>query len=165
MKKPQRKQMPGSSTPPCELCGKSRKPRFKSECCGRWICGDESDYVLFSYSRNICSRNHRRFTLCGFHYAEEHPGDWQTCGRCPNEIREREMYVCYGTNEYNIEKLPNPPTFGPTLCSKCGDRIILPEGGYMSLCGVYRCDRCPITEAERDQIIREYRTKKNSKNI
>lgn len=131
-----------SIVPPCGLCGKSRKPRFKTECCSNWICGDESEYVLFSYSRNICSRNHRRFTLCGFHHNEEHPGDWKSCQRCPKEIAKLEMYVWYGTNEYNVEKLPNPPAFKPTRCSVCGDRINLAEGGYSSLRGIYTCDRC-----------------------
>ena len=46
------------------------KPREKTECCGNWVCGDEGDYVMFSYSRDICSRNHRRFTLCGSHHTE-----------------------------------------------------------------------------------------------
>lgn len=133
---------PQKTSPPCGLCGKSRKSRFKTDCCGNWVCGDESDYVLFSYSRNICSRNHRRFTLCGFHHTEEHPGDWKICQRCPKEIGEPEMYVWYGTNEYNFEHLANPPAFEPTRCAKCGKRIVLADGGYSSLRGVYTCDGC-----------------------
>ena len=144
--------------PPCGLCGKSRKPRNKIECCGNWVCGDESEYVMFSYSRNICSRNHRRFTLCGYHHAEEHTGDWKTCKTCREDFEhELEMYVWYGTNEYNFEKLENPPAFKPTYCSKCGERIVLPDGGYSTLCGVYRCDNCPITDKEREEIIRGYK--------
>ena len=142
--------------PPCGLCGKSKKPRYKTECCGNWVCGDESEYVMFSYSRNICSRNHRRFTLCGSHHAEEHEGDWKTCKKFCDDF-ETEMYVWYGMNEYNFEKLPNPPAFKPTYCSKCKKRIVLPDGGYSSLCGVYRCDSCPITDKEREEIIREYK--------
>jgi len=65
--------------PACGLYGKSKKPRGKIECCGNWVCGNENEYVLFSYSRNICSRNHRRFTLCGFHNTEGHMGDWKIC--------------------------------------------------------------------------------------
>ena len=146
--------------PPCGLCGKTRKSRYKTECCGNWICGDESEYVMFSYSRDICSRNHRRFTLCGSHYAEEHKGGWKTCKKCrENFEHELEMYVWYGTNEYNFEKLENPPTFEPTHCSKCGERIILSADGYSTLCGVYRCDNCPITEKERENIIRNYNRK------
>lgn len=132
-----------SSMPPCGLCGKTTKSRSKTDCCGNWVCGDESEYVLFSYSRDICSRNHSRFTLCGFHRNEEHSGDWQTCQQCKQDFgHELEMYVWYGLNEYNFEKLPNPPAIEPTYCSNCNERIILPDGGYSVLRGKYTCDRC-----------------------
>lgn len=144
--------------PACELCGKRKKPREQTDCCGHWICNDENEYVLFSYARNSCSRNHRRFTLCGFHHIEKHKGDWKTCKKCRESFEhELEMYVWYGTNEYNFEKLKNPPKFKPTYCSKCGTRIILPDEGYSTLCGVYRCDNCPITDKEREEIIRKYK--------
>ena len=152
------------AAPPCGLCGKTKKPREKTECCGIWVWGNESDYVMFWYSRDICSRNHRRFTLCGFHHTEEHKGDWKSCKKCREDFgHELEMYVWYGTNEYNFEKLSDPPAFEPTYCSKCGERIVLPDGGYSSLCGVYRCDDCPITEKEREKIIREYKEKTGGK--
>ena len=150
------------ATPPCGLCGKSKKPRDKTECCGSWVCGDESDYVMFSYSRDICSRNHRRFTLCASHHTEEHKGDWKTCKKCRDGF-EPEMYVWYGTNEYNFERLPNPPAFEPTYCAKCKEKISLSDGGYSNLCGVYHCDNCPITEKEREEIIREYKNKHGEK--
>ena len=159
MKKTNKK---NQNIPPCGLCGKSKKPRYRTDCCGNWVCGNESEYMMFSYSRDICSRNHRRFTLCGSHHTEEHEDDWKTCKKCREDF-ELEMYVWYGTNEYNFEKLPNPPAFEPTYCSKCGERIILPDGGYSSLCGVYRCDNCPITEKEREEIIRKYKSKHGDK--
>ncbi|MBU0648902.1 hypothetical protein KJ969_02260 [Patescibacteria group bacterium] len=138
----------------CGLCGRARKKLTKTQCCGNWICDDEGDYVLFSYARNSCSRNHRRFTLCGSHASEEHNGDWKTCKQCRADFEhELEMYVWYGTNEYNFAKLENPPAFEPTHCSKCGERIVLPDGGYSVLCGEYRCDNCPIDDQERKQII------------
>src|SRR3989338_8005647 len=56
--------------PRCGLCGKTRN-LTKTECCGNWICDDEHKYVIFSYARNSCYRNHRRYTLCGSHHAEE----------------------------------------------------------------------------------------------
>lgn len=93
----------------CGLCGKTRK-LTRTECCDKWICDDEDKYVLFSYARNSCDRNHRRYTLCGFHHTEEHPGRWTECKRCRDEIAEAEMYVWYGTNDYNFEKLKNPPS-------------------------------------------------------
>ncbi len=40
------------------------------------------------------------------------------------------MYVWYGTNEYNFTVLENPPAYKSTYCAKCGNIIVLPEGGY-----------------------------------
>jgi hypothetical protein len=124
----------------CGLCGATDN-LTKTECCGQWICDDEDQYVLFSYARNSCSRNHRRFTLCGHHCTEGHEGRWQDCSKCRDEI-ETEMYVYYGTNEYNFEKLPNPPAFEPTCCSQCGKAIDLGGGGYSRSGKGYTCMDC-----------------------
>jgi hypothetical protein len=98
---------------------------------------------MFSYSRDICVRNHRRLTLCGYHHTEGHEGDWKTCQRCRDDFRhELEMYVWYGLNEYNFEKLPNPPSFEPTLCAGCHRVICLPEGGYSAFKSLYACKKC-----------------------
>ncbi len=126
--------------PKCGLCGKTTK-LTKTECCDQWICDDEDQYVLFSYARSSCHRNHSRFTLCGYHYAEDHPGDWQTCPIC-RESFETEIYVYYGTNEYNFAKLENPPDYEPTKCSKCGATIKLGEGGYSVQAEKYICLDC-----------------------
>ena len=133
--------------PRCGLCGKT-KNLTKTECCDNWICDDEHKYVLFSYARNSCHRNHRRYTLCGYHYAEDHPGHWKDCQKCRDEL-EREMYVWYGTNEYNFERLENPPDYEPTLCSKCGTVIILSEGGYSTRGEEYLCEDCTNEELSR----------------
>lgn len=130
--------------PKCGLCGKTTR-LTKTECCGQWICDDEGKYVLFSYARNSCSRNHRRYTLCGYHDAEEHSGKWPDCPRCREDL-ETEMYVYYGTNEYNFEKLENPPEYEPTKCSKCGAVIVLSEGGYSMKGKGYFCEECSNTE-------------------
>ncbi len=124
----------------CGLCGKTGK-LTKTECCDQWICDAEDQYVIFSYARNSCSRNHRRYTLCGYHYNEGHEGDWKTCQKCRDDI-EPEMYVYNGTNEYNFEKLENPPDYEPTKCGKCGVVIVLSEGGYSVGRGGYRCGKC-----------------------
>jgi len=124
----------------CGLCGKTGK-LARTECCGQVICDDEDQYVMFSYARNSCYRNHRRYTLCGYHYAEEHPGHWKTCPKCREDI-ETEMYVHLGTNEYNFEKLENPPDYEPTLCSKCGEIIVLADGGYSQRGDEYWCPQC-----------------------
>ena len=117
-----------ASKPRCGLCGKAAK-LTRTECCGQWICDDEANYVLFSYARNSCNRNHRRYTLCGYHSAAGHRGHWKDCRRCRKDI-ETEMYVHYGTNEYNFEKLENPPAYTPTRCSACGVVIVLSEDAY-----------------------------------
>lgn len=129
-----------TSGPRCGLCGK-RGRLTKTECCGNWICDDEDQYVLFSYARNSCYRNHRRFTLCGYHHAEGHPGHWKDCPQCREDI-ETEMYVYYGTNEYNFEKLENPPEYEPTRCSKCNSVIVLSEGAYSVTAEAYLCGKC-----------------------
>lgn len=132
--------------PRCGLCGKTQN-LTKTECCGQWICDDEHKYVLFSYARNSCHRNHRRFTLCGYHHAEGHPGSWKDCPTCRSHS-ETELYVYYGTNEYNFEKLENPPPYQPTKCANCGSVISLGEDGYSTKGDEYWCEECTLKEME-----------------
>jgi hypothetical protein len=115
--------------PRCGLCGATRN-LTRTECCGNWICDDADEYVLFSFARNSCYRNHDRYTLCAYHFNEQHAGDWQTCRKCRDTL-EPEMYVWYGTNEYNFEKLATPPAYEPTHCASCGQVIRLAEDGYV----------------------------------
>lgn len=129
-----------SSEPRCGLCGKTGR-LTQTVCCGQWICNDEHKYVPFSYARNSCHRNHRRFTLCGYHFTEEHPGDWRECPKCRNDF-ETEMYVYFGTNEYNFVKLDNPPEYEPTRCKTCNRIIRLGEDGYTIKSGAYYCTNC-----------------------
>jgi hypothetical protein len=131
----------------CGLCGKTGN-LTRTECCSHWICDDEDRYVLFSFDRNSCHRNHRRYTLCGSHHAEEHEGRWQDCAEC-RESFETEMYVWYGTNEYNFEKLPNPPSFEPTRCAECGHVIRLGEDGYSMQADKYYCEPCTAARLPR----------------
>ena len=134
------KHTPKHDVPKCGICGK-KKNLTRTECCGNWICDDENEYVPFSYARNSCSRNHGRYTLCGFHHTEGHPGHWKDCPECRKEF-VTEMYVWYGTNEYNFEKLDNPPAYEPTRCAICGKVIKLGTDGYSQLGDEYRCERC-----------------------
>ena len=124
----------------CGLCGKTKK-LTRTECCGRWVCDDADQYVVFSYARNSCYRNHQMYTLCGFHFNERHEGDWTTCKLC-KEQQSPEMYAYFGTNEYNFEVLANPPPYEPTLCSRCGTRIALAQGGYSMKGEAYLCQEC-----------------------
>jgi len=126
--------------PRCGLCGKTGK-LTRTDCCGQWICDDSDQYIMFSYARNSCDRNHDRYTLCSFHFNEGHAGRWQDCREC-REGFETEMYVWYGTNEYNFEKLKEPPSYEPTRCSKCKAVIALGTDGYMQKGGKYFCGRC-----------------------
>lgn len=126
--------------PRCGLCGKT-KNLTRTECCGQWICDDERRYVMFSYARNSCHRNHSRYTLCANHFIEGHEGSWKTCEKCRSSF-ETEMYVWYGTNEYNFEKLENPPAYEPTKCRRCGTIIRLGTDGYLMSGENYFCMKC-----------------------
>jgi CRISPR/Cas system-associated protein endoribonuclease Cas2 len=68
-------------------------------------------------------------------------GDWKECQKCRKDF-ETEMYVWYGTNEYNFEKLANPPKYEPTKCAKCRKIIKLGEDGYSLIRGQYLCEKC-----------------------
>ena len=52
------------------------------------------------------------------------------------------MYVWYGTNEYNFEKLKNPPTYEPTRCSECKTVIALSRDAYSIKGRKYLCGAC-----------------------
>ena len=138
--KKQKKTGTQKEKPMCGLCGKT-KNLTKTECCDQWICDDRDSYVMFSYARNSCYRNHDRYTLCSSHYHEGHSGHWKDCKECRDNF-ETEMYVYYGTNEYNFEKLENSPDYEPTRCSKCNSIIILGDGGYSMTKDGYFCDKC-----------------------
>lgn len=131
---------PKAPKPRCGLCGKT-KNLIQTGCCGNWLCDDAHKYVAFSYARNSCYRNHDRFTLCGYHHHEQHTGNWKTCDECRRSF-ETEMYVWYGTNEYNFEKLDKPPVFKPTMCSRCGRVIKLAYEEHSLVGGKYLCASC-----------------------
>ena len=141
-----RKKNKAENRPRCGLCGKIKK-LTKTECCGQWICDDEDKYVLFSYVTNSCYRNHRRYTLCGFHHAEEHAGNWKDCLECRNAF-ETEMYAYYGTNEFNFQKLENPPAYLPTKCAGCRIIISLGYDSYSKKGDEYWCEECTHKEME-----------------
>jgi hypothetical protein len=145
----------------CGLCGSTTKPLTRTPCCGNWICDDEDNYVLFSFAHNSCHRNHDRYTLCSGHFNERHPGRWQDCKKC-RAMFETEMYVWYGTNEYNFEKLENPPAFEPTHCDTCGRVIHLGTDGYMvHPNGKYSCESCG--DKQMRQIMKEERAPRKKK--
>lgn len=129
-----------ADTPRCGLCGKTEN-LTRTPCCNQWICDDEANYVIFSFARNSCHRNHSRYTLCSYHHNEEHSGHWQDCTQCRDDF-DTEMYVYYGTNEYNFEKLKDPPKFEPTHCAHCNKVIDLGNDGYTLSSEGYLCEKC-----------------------
>ena len=52
------------------------------------------------------------------------------------------MYVYYGTNKHNFERLENPPAYEPTHCGGCGKLIVLSTDGYSVGPEGYRCEEC-----------------------
>lgn len=140
----------------CGLCGKT-KNLMQTSCCGNWICNDHHKYVLFSYARNSCARNHDRYTLCSYHYQNGHKGHWKDCKVCRKSF-QTEMYVWYGTNEYNFEKLENPPPFEPTRCDRCSQVIKLGTDGYSSGPRGTLCERCTHLDDRYDRLPSPKRT-------
>ncbi|MFC2170310.1 hypothetical protein ACFLRM_07125, partial [Acidobacteriota bacterium] len=63
------------------------------------------------------------------------------CPKCRNNF-ETEMYVYFGTNKYNFEKLENPPEYEPTRCAKCNRIISLSEDAYTAKGDEYLCEHC-----------------------
>src|SRR5262245_25583876 len=129
-----------AETPRCGLCGKAER-LTRTPCCGNWICDDEAACVPFSYERNSCYRNHTMFTVCGGHHNLKHQGRWQECAECRNAA-PLELFVHHATNEYNFEKLENPPAFEPTYCHLCGVLLRLAHGGYSMSQKGFTCAAC-----------------------
>ena len=138
------------ATPHLWDCVGSRENREKRRnVCGNWVSGDEGDYVMFSIRRDICSRETIAvLRSAGITIRRDIKGGWKTCKKCYDDFKhELEMYVWYGTNEYNFERLPNPPGFEPTYCAKCKEKSSLSDGGWsIFVACIARCDNCPITE-------------------
>lgn len=134
------------SIPRCGLCGAVGRLR-RTECCGNLICDDWEKYVLFSFAPTSCSRNHDRQTLCGYHHNEGHSGKWKDCPACRDGIDDTELYVHFGTNEFNFERLTVIPEFEPSRCSECGRRIFLGLESYTAKGDDRVCADCqPIVD-------------------
>ena len=87
-----------SARPQCGLRGATTN-LTKTECCGNWICDDEDQYVLFSYARNSCYRNHDRYTLCRpLISTRDTRGNGKTARNAANPLRPRCMSGMERTN-------------------------------------------------------------------
>ena len=117
----QNKKTDSIQQPKCGLCGSSKKKLIKTECCNNWICDDSHTYMIFSYARNSCYRNHDRYTLCSYHHREEHEGRWQDCKACKDSF-DVPNYTDMGTNDYNFEVLDNPEKYTIT-CVNCNSIV------------------------------------------
>lgn len=126
----------------CGLCGKSSKI-MKLKCCKNWICYDYDNLASNSFSSNSCIRNHNRFTLCAYHFLQKHEGLWYECDECKNNM-ETELYVWYGTNEFNFEKLQKIPDFKPKYCKNCYRIIKLGKEPYSVSKNDYVCFHCLV---------------------
>ncbi len=120
----------GEPTKACPACRRRTTVLKRSECCGRMICGE---------GLKLCA--HERHTLCHYHHAEGHAGNWKTCTVC-RESFDVERYVYYGTNKYNLEVLENPPAFEPKHCVGCGRVIVLTRDSHEEGPDGYRCAEC-----------------------
>jgi len=132
------KTTPAKDAPRCGLCGKQGS-LWRTECCGNWVCADPQP---LSRKCKRCYYNHKSHTVCSFHYIEKHPGPWQDCLLCPEQL-SGEFYAWCATNEFNLEPLENPPPFEPTLCAQCGERINMVFDAYAMLPGKgFFCATC-----------------------
>jgi hypothetical protein len=59
------------------------------------------------------------------------------------------MVVWYGTNEFNFEKMPDPPSYEPTKCSRCGTVINLGTDGHTRSGDEYWCEKCAEIEMKK----------------
>lgn len=128
----------------CELCGRAQN-LLKTRCCKSWVCDDYEDYKTFPLKKKSCLINHGRFTICGYHYYNSHQGHWQVCETC-KKCLETEIYVWYGTNQFNFEKLKNIPVYTSKACFKCKRVIHLAVEPYTVLNEKYTCFHCLALE-------------------
>ena len=126
----------------CGICYSSpgEKPMTITECCRHPICDTEANYQMFSYSREFCSRSHRRYTLCGNHGVEsscDTSKDWRECNFCINEnFTQMDDKLWRGLNPYNFCPLLSKDVPRHSLCAtcaKCGKKFMSGlEGSSMS---------------------------------
>jgi len=69
---------------------------------------------MFSYSRDFCGRSHRRYTMCGSHYSEQHRGaGWRQCLSCK---ATSDLDPWYAENGYNVSPRLDRPK-GECMCA------------------------------------------------
>lgn len=64
----------------CFLCGDTTSPLVKTECCHQWVCCDTSFVSI--RGGGYCEFEHKNYSICYFHYSNNHEGKWQDCKEC-----------------------------------------------------------------------------------
>ncbi|KAG4026802.1 hypothetical protein MFRU_036g00350 [Monilinia fructicola] len=138
---------PPSADTYCGLCGKTDN-LTRTECCDRAICDDEGSYQMFSYSGVCCSRNHRRYTLCGYHHGEGHQEkDWKKCEKCVGgDLLNLTTAITQGTSSFNFkdDQWKDAPELKPVKCGNCNKIISTATEPYTGWGGSLRCMNCGI---------------------
>lgn len=132
----------------CGLCGGRKPPFLITECCSRVVCCDHDNYVLMTYERNSCARNHSRYSMCSTHHNERHSGSWKTCQRCRGNYDPYDYYT-YGTNSPDVpsrsnfpdDVLDEPPPPLP-CCAQCGRSVDTATEGHSFGAEGLTCMRC-----------------------
>ena len=108
---------------------------------------------MFSFANTSCARNHQRYTICGYHSGEGHPGRWQDCEPCRESLYSFgiEDYVWRATNSYNFleERLTVPPAFETSHCSSCGKMVYLGAESHAGSGPSLLCATCSETKFTR----------------
>lgn len=77
------KRIPGEH---CRFCGDTKTPLVLTPCCKNLIC---CDTAMLSFRGNgTCQYEHERFSLCHYHFVEEHTGTWQRCKSCKEDFED-----------------------------------------------------------------------------
>lgn len=124
----------GGAPGACEICGDDAA-LARAPCCGALLCSKAST-GLDPADRNLCTRSHARYTLCGMHHSfvtgapggGGHAGrDWRDCAECAAKMREHTELRWNGASPYNLRP-PRPPPQGAMwtkACAGCGRRMFL----------------------------------------
>ena len=100
---------PKSEKPRAASCSKTGKLR-KTQCCGNWVCDDHDKYVPFSYAQKQLQPGiMTTIPSAGIITMKGMEATGKTARNAATYF-ETEMYVWYGTNDYNFEKLETRPS-------------------------------------------------------
>jgi len=74
----------------CHFCGDKSLPLVKMSCCNQWACCDTS--FLSIRGGEHCQFEHdESYSICHFHYNENHQGLWQECKECRDFFEDEQF--------------------------------------------------------------------------